>query len=110
MNGSDEWSEASLMWERASAAISQSRGSGWEWRGTPAGSAEPEVLVGHWTTAAHHDVVIIEMLKDPPLAIGARFAFGDWGKHGARPLRGPVDGSPDVVLNQVLGWSEDVAR
>src|SRR5438067_13923245 len=110
MTDSDKWGEAALVWERASAAISESRRRGWEWRGTPTGSAEPELLVGHRTTDAHHDVVRIEMLATPARAIGARFALGDWGKHGTRPLRGPVDGTPEAVLRQVMGWSDDVAH
>ncbi|WP_410643255.1 hypothetical protein [Amycolatopsis sp. lyj-346] len=109
MNGPDKWDAASLVWERAAEAIGESRRRGWEWRGTPAGSAEPEVLVGRWTTSTHDDVVVIEVLKHPARALGARFASGDWGKPGTRPLRGPVDGTLDVVLSQVLGWPEDVA-
>ncbi|RSM36034.1 hypothetical protein DMA12_41895 [Amycolatopsis balhimycina DSM 5908] len=107
MTGSDRWDEAVLAWEGGSAAISESRNRGWEWRATPAGSNTPELLVGHRTTDAHHDVVRIEMLETPPHAIGARFAFGDWGKREALPLRGPVDGPPEVVLRQVMGWSDD---
>lgn len=110
MTGSDRWDEAVLAWEGSSAAISESRSRGWEWRATTAGSNEPELLVGHRTTHAHHDVVRIEMLKTSPHAIGARFASGDWGKHGALPLRGPVDGPLEDVLRQVMGWSDDVAQ
>ena len=110
MTDSDKWGEDALAWERASSAISESRRHGWEWRGTPAGSAEPETLVGHRTTDEHHDVVLIEMLKTPAHAIGARFALGDWGKEGTPPLRGPVDGTPEAVLLEVMGWSDDVAQ
>ncbi len=107
MTDSDRWNEAVLAWERSSAAIDESRHIGWEWRRAPAGSSEPETLVGHRTTETHHDVVRIEMLKTPVRAIGARFAFADWGKHEALPLRGPVDGPPEDVLRQVMGWSDD---
>lgn len=110
MTGSDKWSETVLMWERSSAAISESCRRGWEWRRAPAGSNEPEPLIGHRATSAYHDVVIIEMRKDPLRAIGVRFALADWGKHGARPLRGPIEGSPDVVLTRVMDWPEDVER
>ncbi|QKV80695.1 hypothetical protein [Amycolatopsis sp. Hca4] len=107
MSGSDHWDEAVLAWERSSAAIDESRRLGWEWRRTPAGSTEPEALVGHRTTDTHHDVVRIETLKTSLRAIGARFAFGDRGKHEALPLRGPVDGPPEDVLRQVMGWSDN---
>ncbi|MEV4144421.1 hypothetical protein AB0J40_12175 [Amycolatopsis sp. NPDC049691] len=110
MTDSDRWDEAVLAWERSSAAIDESRRRGWEWRGAPAGSTKPETLVGHRTTDAHHDVVRIEVLETPPRAIGARFALGDWGKDGALPLRGPLDGPPEDVLRQVMGWSDDVAQ
>ncbi|MGW5715143.1 hypothetical protein ACWEVP_03170 [Amycolatopsis sp. NPDC003865] len=110
MTDADRWDEAVRAWERSSAAINESRRRGWEWRGAPAGSLKPETLVGLRTTDAHQDVVRIETLKTPARAIGARFALGDWGKQGSLPVRGPVEGPPEDVLLQVMGWSDDVAQ
>ena len=102
----DSWAAVPLSWERASGALVMSRQRGWTWKGLPEGAAAPDQLVGHRTTAAHHDVVSIDLTREPMSAIGARFALEDWGKQGAPALRGPVDGPPDEVLVQVLGWPE----
>ena len=105
MNTPDTWGQVPLAWERASDAIAASRERGWEWQGRPAGSPAPHELVGHGATDTHDDVVVIDALKDPMQAIGARFAPGDWGKHGAAPIRGPVTGAVDEVLFVVLDWT-----
>lgn len=110
MSTQDEWGQLPLAWERASGAIAVSRERGWEWTARPAGSAEPDELVGHSSASTHDDIVIIEALKDPMEAIGARFAPGDWGKHGSVPIRGPVAGAPDRVLYEVLDWAYEDAQ
>ncbi len=110
MSTPDEWGPIPLAWERASGAIAVSRERGWFWLTRPADSAEPEELVGHRTTGTHDDVVVIEAIKNPMQAIGARFAPGDWGKHGSVPVRGPIAGAPDEVLFEVLSWTDEVAR
>ncbi|MEU4524758.1 hypothetical protein AB0F52_39315 [Amycolatopsis sp. NPDC024027] len=78
MTAPDRWDEAVIAREIGSAAISESRNDGWEWRATPAGSDEPKLLVGRRTTHADHDVVRIEMLKTSSHAIGTRFAMDNW--------------------------------
>ncbi|ADJ48827.1 hypothetical protein AMES_7002 [Amycolatopsis mediterranei S699] len=110
MNSPDEWGQLPLAWERASGAIAVSRERGWEWTGRPPGSAEPEELIGRRAAGTHDDVVVIEAAKNPMQAIGARFAPGDWGKHGSFPIRGPITGAPDEVLFEVLDWADEDAR
>src|SRR5690348_5380682 len=102
----DSWSKVPLAWERASGALFLSRQRGWVWRGVPAGTAVPERLVGHHTTGTHQDVVSIDLTDEKMPTSGARFAPGDWGRRGAPPVRGPVDGAPDEVLMEVLDWPE----
>ena len=110
MNTPDEWGQVPLAWERVSGAIAVSRERGWEWAGRPEGSTAPEELVGRRTADAHEDVVVIEAAKNPMQAIGARFAPGDWGKHGSVPVQGPIAGAPDKVLYEVLAWTDEDAR
>lgn len=110
MSSSDEWGQLPLAWERTSGAIAVSREHGWEWTARPAGSDAPEELVGRRAAGTHDDVVIIEAAKNPMEAIGARFAPGDWGKHGSIPMRGPIMGAPDRVLFEVLGWADEDAQ
>ncbi|WP_103355754.1 hypothetical protein [Amycolatopsis sp. CA-128772] len=104
MNTPDAWGQVPAAWERASGAIAVAGERGWTWRARPPGSPAPAELLGRHTTATHDDVVVIEAALDPMHAIGARFAPGDWGRHGATPLRGPIAGAPDEVLFTVLGW------
>ncbi len=101
------WAAVPLAWERASGALVVSRQRGWTWKGLPLGATAPDQLVGHRITEAYQDVVSIDLTDDRMPAIGARFALGDWGKPGAPPVRGPVDGPPDEVLKEVLEWPED---
>ncbi|RSM45846.1 hypothetical protein DMA12_13115 [Amycolatopsis balhimycina DSM 5908] len=110
MDSPDSWSKVPLAWERASGALFLSRQRGWTWRGVPIGSAAPERLIGHHTTGAHQDVVSIDLADEKMHTIGARFAPGDWGRPGAPPVRGPVDGPPDEVLLEVLEWPERERR
>lgn len=105
MSSADGWGRVPAEWERASGAIAVARERGWTWQARPAGSAAPDELLGRRTTATHDDVVVIEAGRDPMQAIGARFAPGDWGRHGTAPLRGPITGAPDEVLFTVLGWA-----
>lgn len=110
MNTTDDWGSVPLAWERASGAIAVSRERGWEWTARPPASTKPEQLVGRRSTGTHDDVVVIEAATNPMEAIGARFAPGDWGRHGSVPIRGPIGGAPDVVLFEVLGWTDEDAR
>jgi hypothetical protein len=109
MSTPDEWGPIPLAWERASGAIAVSRDRGWQWVTRPAGSAVPDELVGHRPFNTHDDVVVVEALTDPMQTIGARFACGDWGKHGSVPIRGPITGAPDEVLFEVLSWTDEDA-
>lgn len=102
----DSWAKVPLAWERASGALVMSRQRGWIWKGLPPGSTAPERLVGHYTAGTHQDVVSIDLTHEEMPTIGARFASGDWGRPGAPPVRGPVDGPPDEVLLEVLEWPE----